>query len=151
MEIFCECSSCKRNILTTSSLWADKEKRICVCCECFGHNDEGGITDLMKCRRGKCKLYGYRDHDFITDAPDVSNIGEDTPEEPPAEEPYDEMSNKCYGCRKELVFDYYYINAKFSYYTGGKFESPETKSKLKAKFCKTCFEKQFAKLKLLFT
>lgn len=149
--MFYECSVCKRNISTASSMWADKDKRICVCCKCFKH-DESEQINLMACRRENCKLHGYRDHDYITDTPDITILDKATPKaKPEPEEEYDEKSNKCYGCRKELFVDYFYINGKLSLFTDGNFEEPESRSKIKAKFCKTCFDKTFSKLKLIFT
>jgi len=149
--MFYECSSCKRNIMNNSSMWANKEKRICVCCECFGHGEEK--TDLLLCRRENCKLYKYRDHDYITDVPENAiPLPAATEEEKfAAIDDYDEKSNKCYSCNKELVYEYFYVHGKFSLFSGGKFEDPESKAKIKAKFCRSCFDKAFAKLRLIFT
>lgn len=146
--MFYECSSCKRNIMNTSSMWANKEKRICVCCECFGYGE--GSTDLLQCRRENCKLYKYRDNDYITDTPEAVEPPEENEIDKDAVE-YDEKSNKCYCCNKDLIIEYFYVHSKFSLFDGGKFEEPESKSKIKAKFCRTCFDKTFSKLRLIFT
>jgi len=139
IPIFIECTCCRRNIINTSKMWADLEKRICACCECFSYRD------INQCRRTNCKLYQYIDHDFIADDPEQivvepemdSNIN------------YNEKSNKCYICDIDLI-EYFFINAKFSLFELGKYEDAAAKAKLKAKICRRCFDKIFDKLKLDF-
>lgn len=139
IPIFVECTCCHRSIISTSKLWADVDKRICSCCECFGYKD------INECRRTNCKLYKYIDHDFITDDPDGSILEP----EPEININYDEKSNKCYVCDKELI-EYFFINSKFSLFELGKCEDAAARTKLKAKICRRCFDKIFDKLKLNF-
>ncbi len=140
IPIFVECTCCHRSIISTSKLWANVDKRICSCCECFGYDN-----DITECRRTNCKLYRYIDHDFITDDPDSSILEP----EPEININYDEKSNKCYVCDKELI-EYFFINAKFSLFELGKYEDAAARAKLKAKICRRCFDKIFDKLKLNF-
>jgi hypothetical protein len=139
IPIFIECTNCRRNIISTSPLWADVDKRICVCCDCFGYKD------INQCRRTNCKLYKYIDNDFITDNPDAKIEVEPEIDR----ENYDEKSNRCYICDKELI-EYFFVNAKFSLFELGKYEDAAAKAKLKAKICRRCFDKIFDKLKLNF-
>jgi hypothetical protein len=139
IPIFIECTCCKRSFVNTSNMWADVDKRICSCCECFGYKD------INQCRRTNCKLYKYIDHDFITDDPVCSIM------EPEQDHSiiYDEKDNKCYCCGNELI-EYFFINSKFSLFELGKYEDAAARAKLKAKICRRCFDKIFDKLKLNF-
>lgn len=139
IPIFLECTCCHRNIISTSKLWADVDKRICSCCECFSYKD------INQCRRTNCKLYKYIDNDFITDDPVCSTMEP----EPEINTEYDEKGNRCYVCDKELI-EYFFINAKFSLFELGKYEDAAARAKLKAKICRRCFDKIFDKLKLSF-
>lgn len=144
IPIFFECSSCKRNFISNSPFWADTEKHICVCCECFGFD-----TSIITCKRANCKYHRYLDRDYIDDM-EILPTPEANENKSEQEYNYDEKLNKCYCCNKELYIDFIFINAKFSLFDNGKFEESESKSKLKAKICGKCFDSISKKLRLKF-
>lgn len=133
VPIFLECTSCKRSIINNSPLWANLEKRICVCCDCFGFG-----TQLLMCKRFNCKYYNSRCDDFIID---IAENKEGTEIKPKVEAPvfkhnYSESSNKCYNCNKELS-DFLYINGKATQFDC-KGEVESRCKNIKVKLCPLC-------------
>lgn len=142
MEIFLECSSCRRNLESKPDLWDNLEKRICKCCACIGHGNE-----IIACRRKNCPLHKYiADNDYIilSEAErDVLNgrVVEAYVSEEPHDverEEYDLNSNVCYKCGMEMN-EYVFINSKMTYIPGE--DIGQTKSKLKVKICVECYNK----------
>lgn len=133
IPIFCTCSSCNRNLENNPKLWHDLYKKICKCCECFGLNKE-----LIGCKRAKCSLYKYLDYDYIVLAEDevVTYANEAETETPIVEEDYDENSNKCFCCSKELS-DFIHINIKVTKILYA--NDTQTKDRKKIKVCPTCW------------
>lgn len=146
LPIFYQCSICQRNILGTTKLWADIDKRICSCCECMGATDESTIRN---CKRINCKLHHHIYDDYITEVTDPPKI--DKTENKKGEvEKYDEKSHLCYLCRENLYDEYYFVNSKFSLFEMGDAKNPTKKAQVKVKFCKKCFDSLFEKANLEF-
>lgn len=142
--MFLQCTNCNRNLENKSCLWFDLEKRICKCCDCIGYERE-----IISCKRIKCPLHKYIEFDFIvvTDGEQDSvnnNVGlnefdvNETKSESVEECSYDENSNLCYKCHKEL-FDFVYLNAKLSKIPYKDTEE-QIKTKVKLKFCLECWD-----------
>lgn len=132
--MFRECISCKRNLESKSELWADMERRICVCCDCFGYE-----KDLIGCKRQKCKLHKHLDHDYITYEKDMKKIDVEEPVIVNAliKDYSSETSTQCFKCDAELR-DFIFINAKFTkiFYD----EETQPKDRVKIKVCMKCWE-----------
>ena len=127
---FKECTCCKRSIIIGSFLWADEDKRICVCCECMGYD-----KDITLCRREKCPKYSYIDRDFITDI--EQPVDDEVPVDSSPAKYYDEASNKCYRCDKELL-SFLYLNCKATQFNIKGEVSAKTDNKVKIKLCEKC-------------
>jgi len=143
---FVECKDCGRNFGLDTNFWHDIENRICICCKCKGDEEE---KDILTCKESSCKYHDYLYRDFINEN------AEDKKQAAKRERRKDEIEvlneaqktddNTCRICKISLDAEFYFCNMKYTN-IDLKGDTQQNTKRVKVKFCKACFEREFLRL-----